>query len=478
MWLERKYYFTFIMALLCSGIVAAQTATAIPIPDSTANQTSSTIVEIGNIEIIGNKKTKGFIILREIPFKTGDTYPLDIVVEKFEVGRKQLMNTTLFHSVTIASKNFEGNSVNVTVAVRERWYLFPLPYFKPVDRNLNQWIVEQKASFNRVNYGAKLLYNNVTGRNDKLRFRAVNGYTKQLSFSYDRLYIDKKLKWGAKASFDAGKNREINYKTAQNKQLFFKDDEAYTKRFINAYAEVTYRRAIKTRHSFGVGFFRETVSDTVAALNPLYFSSGRTSISYPELNYTMNYFDVDYIPYPTRGYAVQLSIGKKGFSKIFDVWGFEAKTSASWPLSKKTFFNLTTIGILKLPFKQPYFNQRLLGYGDVYLQGYEYYVVDGVAGGVLRSTFARELLNFKIRIPVKKGKEPERIPVRIFGKVYGNAGYAHNPQPGENSLSNKMLYSGGFGIDILTFYDVTFRLEYSFNAIGQNGLFLHRKTIF
>ena len=112
------------------------------------------------------------------------------------------------------------------------------------------------------------------------------------------------------------------------------------------------------------------------------------------------------------------------------------------------------------------------------MQGYEYYVVDGVAGGVVRTTFTRELLNFKIKIPAKRGKEPERIPVRIFGKTYGNAGYAHNPQPGENSLSNKMLYSGGFGIDILTFYDVTFKLEYSFNAIGQNGLFLHRKSIF
>ncbi len=476
--LERKYHFSLILALLYSGIVTAQTDPDKPIPDSSAIQPASTIVEIGKIEITGNKKTKAFIMLREIPFKTGDTYPLDVLVEKFEEGRRQLMNTTLFHSVVIASKNFEGNKINVSVTVRERWYLFPLPYFKPVDRNLNQWIIEQKASFNRVNYGAKLLYNNVTGINDKLRFRAINGYTKQLSFSYDRLYFDKKLKWGARVSFDAGKNREINYNTVQNKQIFFKDEDAYTRRFINAYAEVTYRRAIKTRHSFGIGFTREIISDTVAALNPSYFGSGRTRIVYPEINYTMNYFDLDYIPYPTKGYAVQLSVGKKGFNKTLDLWGFEAKVSASWPLSKKTFFNLTTVGGLRLPFKQSYFTQRFLGYGDSFLQGYEYYVVDGVAGGVVRTSFTREFLNFKIKIPAKKGKEPERIPVRIFGKIYGNTGYVHNPVPGENFLANKMLYSGGFGIDILTFYDVTFKLEYSFNAAGQNGLFLHRKTIF
>ena len=113
------------------------------------------------------------------------------------------------------------------------------------------------------------------------------------------------------------------------------------------------------------------------------------------------------------------------------------------------------------------------------MQGYEYYVVDGVAGGYLKTTLTREVLNFNIRIPpAKKGKEAQRIPFRIFAKVYGNTGYVHNPQPGDNFLSDKMLYSGGFGIDILTFYDVTFKLEWTFNQLGQNGIFVHRKTIF
>ena len=35
---------------------------------------------------------------------------------------------------------------------------------------------------------------------------------------------------------------------------------------------------------------------------------------------------------------------------------------------------------------------------------FEKFVVDGVAGGVIKSTLAREFLNFKIKIPTKKGK--------------------------------------------------------------------------
>ena len=161
-----------------------------------------------------------------------------------------------------------------------------------------------------------------------------------------------------------------------------------------------------------------------------------------------------------------------------NVWELSAKGSGNWHLTPRLFLNLNLYGGIRLPFQQPYVNQRFFGYGDVFMQGYEYFVVDGVAGGYLKTTLTRELLNFNIRVPKKKGKDPEYIPVRIFGKVFGNAGYVHNPKPGNNFLSNTMLYSGGVGIDILTFYDVTFKLEYTFNQLGQNGLFLHRKTIF
>ena len=112
------------------------------------------------------------------------------------------------------------------------------------------------------------------------------------------------------------------------------------------------------------------------------------------------------------------------------------------------------------------------------MRGYEYYVIDGVAGGYLKTTVTRELLNFNIKTPPRKNKEPYHIPVRVFGKIYGNTGYVYNPQPGDNFLSNKMLYSWGLGIDVLTFYDFTLKLEWTFNQLGQNGLFLHRKSIF
>ena len=476
---ENKYCLWLITMLInCHLLLSQQPPDRSPIADTSIAPDNS-LYSVGKIIITGNKKTKPFIILREIPFKEGEEYTMKALVQKFADAKKQLLNTALFITIVVAAKDFEGFKVNVTVQVKERWYLFPTPFFKPIDRNLNQWIVEQKANLNRVNYGIRLRYYNATGRSDKIKALIGAGYTRQVSFDYDRLYIDKKLKWGFTAGFSTGKNKEVNYNTINDKQAFVKGDNIFLRNFTNAYALLTYRRKIKTRHSFGMAFTWDELQDTVIALNPSYFKTGIRRVRIPELFYNMSYFDLDYIPYPTKGYATQVSFTKKGFDNTINLWQLIIKSSASWHLAKKTFINLNLYTELKLPLKQPYYNQQFLGFGDTFIQGYEYYVIDGVAGGYLKTTLCQELLNFNIKIPpLKKGKEAQHLPFRIVGKIYGNTGYVHNPQPGNNTLSNKMLYSGGFGIDIISLYDIIFKFEYSFNQLGENGLFLHRKSIF
>jgi outer membrane protein assembly factor BamA len=432
---------------------------------------------VRNIVIEGNKKTRPDIILRELYFKSGDALLLQDLVKRFEGSRRQLMNTALFHEVVVALKSFEGYNVDVLVQVKERWYIFPVPYFKPVDRNLNQWLVEQKASLKRVNYGMKLLYNNATGRNDKLRLWLISGYTRQFSFNYERPYIDKKMKWGMSIGFAIGKNREINYNTIADKQVFLKDN-GYLRNFLTASAELSYRKAIKTKHRFGILFVREDIADTVIKLNPDFFRQGRKRIAFPEFYYGLSYYDLDYIPYPTKGYAAEVTLSKKGIDRSMNAWQLSAKGSGNWPTGKKSFFSLNAFGTIKVPFTQPFYNRRLLGYSDVFLQGYEYYVIDGLAGGYIKAALTRKLFKFDVRIPGTKKVAPFQIPINIYGRIYGNAGYIYNKYPENNFLSNKMLYSTGFGVDITSIYDFTLKLEWSFNQLGQNGLFFHRKTIF
>ena len=481
----KKYRLVFVLSFASCCKIAAQEQSVTILSETQAPASVQHTDTSGNetpfivrsISVTGNKKTKPQIILREIPFQPGDHFRLQDLVRKFEDARRQLMNTVLFHEVIVALKSIDGYNVDVIVDVKERWYIFPIPYFKTVDRNWNQWIVENKLSLTRVNYGLKLLYNNFTGYNDKLRVWLINGYTKQLSFNYDRLYIDKQLKWGMNIGMDLGKNREINYITEDNKQMFFKDQSKFIRSFFRAYGELTYRKAIKTRHRFGIAFNQENINDTINKLNPSYFKFGQSSIRYPEFYYTMSYYDLDYIPYPTKGYAAEVSLNKKGLNKDVNLWQLTLKGSANYILFPKTYLGLRANAILKLPFRQPYFYQQLLGYGDLIMQGYEYYVMDGVAGGTLETSIAREVLSFKINIPPNRFRSSGVIPVRIFAKIYGDMGYAHNPDDRNiNPLTNKMLYSGGFGLDILTLYDFTLKLEWSFNQIGQNGLYLHNRN--
>lgn len=435
------------------------------------------MVTVRNISVSGNKKTKKVVIVRELLFTEGKQYSQEEFASKIKTSRELLMNTALFHEVAISSEPVGSNELDVLITVKERWYVFPLPYFKPVDRNINQWLFEKNASLERVNYGVKVNIHNITGYNDKFRISIVNGYTRQFSIGYDRPYIDKEMKWGLSTSLGMGRNREVNYKTEDNKQLFFRDNN-YIRSFTAANATVTWRPAIKTRHLFGIGFTHENIEDTVATLNPQYFADGRKNIRFPEIFYSLRYFDLDYIPYPTKGYAAEITVGRKGFNRDINMWHLTAKGQGNWHTGKKTFLNLTAYGNIRLPFRQPFVMQRLLGYNDAIIQGYEYYVIDGVAGGFVKTTFTRELFSTSIRRPSLKGNSFTRIPFRFYGKIYGNAGYVYNPRPGDNPLANRMLYSGGAGLDILTAYDFTIRLEWTFNQMGQNGLFLHRKSTF
>ena len=482
-WMAKFSVLVFISVIAAGSIYAqsimpeasvADTISKYSLPD--LNTSNSFIVR--EIEISGNKKTKRSIILRELPFQSGETYALSELVKSFEQGRKQLLNTALFHEVVVALKKFEGNNVDILVAVKERWYLFPVPYIKFVDRNINQWIVEQNANLSRVNYGLKLLYNNVTGRNDKLNLYLINGYTKQISLNYDRPYIDKQMKWGFNTAIAIGRNREINYNTIKDKQVFFKDTNNFVRSFFRVSAGATYRPAIKTRHYFGVSYIVEKVTDTIVSLNPGYFTDERNRISFPEFYYIMNYMDVDYNPYPLKGYMAEIYFAKRGLTNVINMWLLSAKASGSWEIAKKTYFSTKLAGAIKLPFKQPYFNQRLLGYSDFFLQGYEYYVMDGVVGGYAKASLAREILNLGFHVKRKKDVIPYRIPFRAYAKTFVNAGYAYNPDPGTNTLNNRMLYSAGVGIDIITHYDFTFKFEWTFNLLGENGLYLHRKTYY
>lgn len=484
MWMVKKYYIALALLFVCClGNANAQTVlvehsgdvkTSFDTDSLLRNHNTATPFTIGNIYIEGNKKTKPYVIERELPFRSGDSIYLPELVKGFEIARHQLMNTALFNEVVVALKSFRGYTVDILIEVKERWYVFPIPYVKAVDRNFQEFL-KQGLGVDRLNYGFKFNYNNFTGRNDKLRLWLITGYTKQIQFLYEQPYADPSLKHGYKVGFLYSSNREINYATIGNEQQF-SDSLGGVKR-IYAHVDYTYRPGLRTFNSLRLAYVRDEVDSMVIEANPKYFANRRTRITYPELSYILTYIKVDYRPYPLTGWMGEVSFVKRGFNKDMNMWQIGGKMTRSYNIAKKTWFAWQGNGILRFPFNQPFVNQRMFGYSDLYLRGLENYVVDGVGSFLFRQTLRREIFNFSVPTYLKS-RSHSRIPFRIYAKVFTDFGYVHNPANPENSLTNRMLYTTGAGLDLVTFYDFVFRVDYSFNQLGENGLFLRVKGEF
>ncbi|MFC4232285.1 POTRA domain-containing protein [Parasediminibacterium paludis] len=434
--------------------------------------TSNQYVTVSNIVIKGNKRTKAYIILREMVLHQGDTILLKDLNKKLEQSRNQVYNTALFVDATISAGQQIGNSITVEVDVKERWYFFPLLYFRLVDRNFNQWLVDQKASLDRVNYGIKFTQGNLTGQNDELAIWLITGYSQQISLRYSLPFFDKKRQQGFSVGFGHSEQKEFNYNTSLNKQLFYKAED-YTRTVTRADLSYTYRPDQYWRHSLQAVFMYEGISDSALIVNPNYFPENRKEVQYLTLNYGVSYAKTDYNAYPTSGIIAGAYVSKRGFDETTSLWQIGGRVLYAFPLSSRSFVHLEGAATVKFTKdKEFYFNQRLFGYGDLQMRGLEYYVIDGTAGLLGKATIHKQVFKYVFKNPFKS-KTHDLIPFRFFLKAFGDMGYAYNKYPDNSLLNNKLIYSGGVGLDIVSIYDFVFKIELSFNQLGSEGLYLH-----
>ncbi len=447
---------------------------SVPVPAPTH------LFEIGKTTINGNRITRGYVIERELPFKAGDSLTLEEITESFGKIRERLINTRLFNEVEVSLKEFRGYTIDIRIDVKERWYIFPLPYVRPVDRNFTAW-AEEHYSLKRFDYGLKYSQYNFTGRNDFLRVWLITGYMKEVELAYDRPNTGKELKHGFGGGFLYGEQEELDLATYQNKQVFVNSDSLlYAGKFMqeqmNFSLRYYYRPGLRTRHFLRLSFNNVKIDSAVLVYNPYYFLNNRRNIFYPELSYLIRYNNIDYVPYPTRGFYFEGGLLKRGITADMNMWQLNTKTSEAFSFAPKMYFVSEDFGLIRVPFKQPFYNQQLLGYNDYYMRGLERYVVDGVACVMARNTVLRELTHFDV--PFMRGTAHDHIPFHIYAKAYVDVGYVYDKYFNLNSMVNSPLYTGGVGIDVVTFYDFVFRAEFSMNQLGEKGVFFHIRNDF
>ena len=427
-------------------------------------------IKISSIQIEGNRKTKPYIILRELPYHEGDIIPKDSIAIADTISQQQLFNTALFEQVTVQSAYLDSLHVVIKIQVRERWYLFPIPYFKWVDRNFNQWWNEQNRSLDRVNYGLNLRQSNVTGNNDRLNAAFITGYTQQSTLRYQIPFIDKKLRYGLAFGWQNATQKEINIATKLDKQVFYK-----TKNIIQevnrANASLLYRPNLFERHSFQLGMGRNEISDSAFLYQANYLPSRQKTFSYLDAALSFSRIRFDYNAYPTKGQSTDFIFYQR-FSKNANLSSIQFREVVVRPFSKSNFIFLESNSIVKFLPNQNYTDNKLLGYSNLQMNGLDYYVVDGNAASIFKASIHHALGSYT----VNNKFIPKRLPIikyQFWLKAFTQLGYVYSEKPvNGNRLNNTLLRTAGIGIDIVGIYDFVLKIDYSLNQLGDKGLYL------
>jgi len=428
-------------------------------------------VKISAIEITGNKKTRAFIVKRELPYKVGDLLSATELDSLNIVAQQQLFNTALFLETSVASEILDSTTVKIKIQLKERWYFFPLPYFRWVDRNFNQWWTEQKRSLDRVNYGINLRQANATGNNDKLTVGYITGYTHQAIVKYQLPFIDKQLKYGMGLGWAQFNQKEFNYATVGNKQVFLRTEEVIRKGY-RGNANLTYRPNLFERHALQIGFGNESISDSAFAIAPNFLPNQKKSFSYLDLNWSYSKIRFDYNAYPTKGASTEIALSQR-FSKESNLSAIQFKQVVAKPIGPNRFFLAESLTIARTMQQSNYSDRKLMGYGLMQLSGLDYYVVDGNAATLFKAALHQRIGSYTVVNPLTKKFLPV-VKYTFWIKAFTQLGYVYSQEKNKsNSLANSLLRTAGIGLDLISIYDFVLNMEYSINQLGDKGLYLH-----
>lgn len=451
-----------------------------------ASGLQSQAVFVRTLEIEGNKKTRDYIIQRELDFAVGDSLALIDMAASFERNRNNLINTGLFNDVVINIEEWDVDErvIDVTITVTETWYIYVVPIIELADRNFNVWWEEFNGALNRLNLGVKILHLNATGNNDRFKANVQFGYTPKLEFDYDFPYLDRKQTIRASINLFRATNKETYYRTEENKPVFVTDNDRRLLRRNRLQFGLSYRPNLYVEHTLTTEYQGNLADPLVSQdLNPDFFLDGRVEQQMLNFNYEFRYDNRDVQIYPTKGWLTGFQLDKKGVG-IFD----DINTFDFIPFLEKNFWispklSVTTAHKAKLGIvrgKQPYYQYRGLGYDRDIVRGYELYVVDGRDYYVSRNTAKVEIFSKELQLGKWMLIPPFRImPLRIYLGAHLDAGQAFDPfYAATNNLSNRWLTGYGGSVAFVLYNNFAGRIEFSVNHLNEKGIFLHNKFSF
>jgi len=391
------------------------------------------------------------------------------------IAKENLLNLSLFNFVYVNYNiNTENqNNIDISITTEERWYIWPMINLVLEDRNLSSWL--NRGDMGRVTLDAGMKAYNLWGLNHIFTCSIKSGYQRGFRIEYNNIVIDKK---GA-LMMNLGLYREYshteNILIKDNTPYYYKSDNFIVNKYFGMVGFI-YRPRIRIRHSISLMYENSRISGTILDASPDYWGGCDTIRKGYTIDYTYSSDQRDNNKYPLDGYFISGEF--KGFitdNNKFRYGQLTTNMQYYYPLTDRWNMSASITAGISAKNKHAYIFDKAIGYENAIIRGMEYYVADGQHYVALNPTIKYCIIPTKVVIIdwLSFLKKFNKIHFALYGKTYFDSGYTYSGYSigTNNSLSNKLLYSGGFGLDFVTYYDINLSIEYSFNMLLKSGVF-------
>jgi len=457
-------------------------------------------VKISQIEITGNKRTKEQIIIRELDFNTGDSLATfergegssklfaqkrysrkdsSEVVVRMKYSRENIINTRLFLTVNFYLEQIEEEDYKLRIDVNERWYFWAFPVIQLDYPNFNEWL--QNPDLSQMTQGLFMSHNNLWGLGHQTSFKAYLGSSQGVALGYLVPWVGKGQKIGLLLGAAVRKSTVVEYRSLDNQmQIIFEKGSMKDFSFVSTFTArpglYNYSKVRLSAHHLQVSdaLYDRTLDESIASFLP----EGVQKIDFISLYIEYKYDSRNSHAYPLNGNYMKGFVNKHGMGILshdvdYFYYGvdmhFYQQISERWYTAEM--FKLVTSSSENIPY---FFKKNLTSRVD-FLRGYDYYAMRGDEMYYFRSNLKYNVIKPNVMKARKKKHADSKfrnVPYAFYINLIADAGYMKDDFYGDyNPYNNKLLYSWGLGVDVISYYDMVLRFEYVFTNIKSHGFF-------
>lgn len=444
---------------------------------------SNKSVKIQDIQISGNKRTKEYIILREIQFNKGDTINEDDFKEKLIKSTQNIQNTSLFNFVEIMVDTIASGVLNIKVNVVERWYIWPYVMFKTAENNLNLWWIDK--DYRHVTLMLNVVDLNFRGAREQLLLKTHFGYDNSINITYSLPNVNKNKTLGVMFEGYWSRNKEVNIGITDFKNQFYRMSNSILFEGYGAGIGFVYRPAYRVTEQVSLSYNGINFNDSVFTKNMFFAPHNKMQFFSIFSKLKIDYRDNK--SYPLNGFYSDLILTQSGLQILSSEKFYKSSVQSNLRFyhSFNDFFHYIT-GINAYASSRnsdcEFLGTNIGDYGNE-VRGYEYYKIPIQHFLILKNNLGFTLSKKKTkRIPFIKSDNIGLIHYAIYLNTFFDAALFWEDTQRYKFLNlskpaDKLIYSGGVGLDFVTYYDMVFRFEMSHNFLFNKwGFFVNLKA--